>query len=95
MTQEEIEAHDRHATEQRARRAVLPTVRPCGCCGIGTVRQWPTGALECDNPHCTIMGADISEFNPSRKDHMRHDVLQLTQAQIAALYSGQEARNAT
>lgn len=86
MTADEIAAHDLRAAQERIRRFWLPAVGSCLCCNAGVVRRWPTGALECDNPRCSIMGADITEFNAARKAHMRVDVLQLTSAEIDALH---------
>lgn len=84
-TQEEIETHNRLAMENRARRRALPIVGSCKCCNSGMVREWPTGALECDNPRCAIMGASLDEFTPERHPHMRVDVLQLTREEIDSL----------
>lgn len=81
-TREEIEAHNLRAAENRARRQALPIIGPCQCCNKGNVRRWPTGALECDNPYCTIMGVSLDEFNSDRKPHTRVDVLQLTRNEI-------------
>lgn len=85
-TREELGAHNLHAAENRARRQVLPIIGPCKCCNKGNVRCLPTGALECDNPYCSIMGASLNEFNPDRKARMRVDVLQLIRDEIDRIH---------
>lgn len=85
-TLEEIAAIDKRAIENRQRRQSLPVIGNCKCCISGQVREWPTSALECDNPYCSIMRMSLEEFNPSRKSNMRTDILQLTQREIDDLY---------